>query len=165
MSESVGNVCTHCGKVVHPDRQRLCNHCGLPFRLPANPMQDFLDGALVVVRVYPGRTQADAAGAFQVEAVKVAELGYMPVAQSWADGRPGLGRVLALGLLASSMRPNGALTVTYQRQRIAEHDPAIQNSDAPGADTKDCPQCAETVRGAAKICRFCRHEFPEVADP
>jgi uncharacterized protein (DUF58 family) len=25
--------------------------------------------------------------------------------------------------------------------------------------TKICPQCAENVRAAAKICRFCRHEF------
>lgn len=27
--------------------------------------------------------------------------------------------------------------------------------------TKVCPQCAEEVRAAAKICRFCRFEFPE----
>lgn len=29
------------------------------------------------------------------------------------------------------------------------------------ADTKICPQCAEEVKAAAKICRFCRYEFPE----
>lgn len=27
--------------------------------------------------------------------------------------------------------------------------------------TKICPQCAEEVKVAAKICRFCRYEFPE----
>jgi uncharacterized membrane protein YhdT len=26
---------------------------------------------------------------------------------------------------------------------------------------KKCPQCAETVRAEAKICRYCRSEFPE----
>lgn len=28
---TVGRVCVHCGKTVATDRQRLCNHCGLPF--------------------------------------------------------------------------------------------------------------------------------------
>jgi len=27
--------------------------------------------------------------------------------------------------------------------------------------TKVCPQCAEEVKAAAKICRFCHYEFPE----
>ena len=27
------------------------------------------------------------------------------------------------------------------------------------ADTKTCPMCAETVKHAAKICRFCNHKF------
>src|SRR5437879_4607788 len=27
-------------------------------------------------------------------------------------------------------------------------------------DRKRCPQCAETVKKAAKICPFCRSEFP-----
>ena len=29
------------------------------------------------------------------------------------------------------------------------------------AKSKICPQCAETVKAAAKICRFCRYEFGE----
>jgi hypothetical protein len=28
--------------------------------------------------------------------------------------------------------------------------------------TKACPQCAERVKAAAKICHFCRYEFPVV---
>jgi hypothetical protein len=35
----------------------------------------------------------------------------------------------------------------------------------PVATTKTCPQCAEQVQVAAKICRFCRFEFiPTTAD-
>lgn len=26
-----GRVCVRCGKIVAPDRDRLCNHCGEPF--------------------------------------------------------------------------------------------------------------------------------------
>lgn len=28
---------------------------------------------------------------------------------------------------------------------------------------KRCPDCAESVRAEAKICRFCRHEFADAA--
>jgi hypothetical protein len=31
--------------------------------------------------------------------------------------------------------------------------------------TKMCPQCAEMVKAEAKICRFCRYEFPPDASP
>src|SRR5262249_2403654 len=29
----------------------------------------------------------------------------------------------------------------------------------PVSDTKECPDCGETVKAAARICRFCRYEF------
>lgn len=28
-----------------------------------------------------------------------------------------------------------------------------------GVDQKDCPECAETVKGAAKVCRYCGYRF------
>jgi hypothetical protein len=100
----------------------------------------------IIVRAYPGRTQADASVLFQSDAVMLAGKGYRPLSQSWADGRAGTGRVLMLGLAANSIRPDGTLTVTYQKLEI---------EDA----TKVCPRCAETIKAAAVVCRFCGHEY------
>ncbi len=77
----------------------------------------------VVVRVYPGRTQTDAAALYAEEAVSLALAGYLPVAHSWAVGEPRVGRVLALGMVgAAALRPRGALVVSYVH-RDAWHSP------------------------------------------
>jgi hypothetical protein len=39
--------------------------------------------------------------------------------------------------------------------------PAKPAPPPPPSPTKKCPDCAEMVQAEAKICRFCRHEFPE----
>ena len=98
------------------------------------------------MRTYKGRTQGDAAMLFSDDAQELAVKGYVPVAQSWADGRPGIGRVMMLGLAAGMQRPNGTLTVTYKFEGVADA-------------TKICPQCAETVKAAAMMCRFCQYKF------
>lgn len=68
----------------------------------------------VVVRVYPGSDQVDAAMAFAREANLLAGVGYLPAIQSWAVGDPGVGDALADGNPgAGANRPQGALTVTY----------------------------------------------------
>jgi len=30
---------------------------------------------------------------------------------------------------------------------------------------KTCPKCAELIKAAAKICRFCQHEFADETEP
>ncbi|MBP2311868.1 DUF6232 family protein [Azospirillum soli] len=35
----------------------------------------------------------------------------------------------------------------------------VKPAAALAADTKDCPRCAETIKAAAKACRFCGYEY------
>jgi hypothetical protein len=60
-------------------------------------------------------------------------------------------------------------TLSAGRAYVATPDktppPAIETPAAVGSPTSDtgmktCPRCAEEVRAAAQICRFCRYEFP-----
>jgi Uncharacterised protein family UPF0547 len=44
-------------------------------------------------------------------------------------------------------------------QEPASDDPTPASTE--DAETKTCPQCAETVKAQAKICRFCRHDFEQ----
>jgi hypothetical protein len=44
------------------------------------------------------------------------------------------------------------------------HGSTVNSQPSPvafqdSAGTKICPQCAETVKGAARVCRFCSHSF------
>jgi hypothetical protein len=86
--------------------------------------------------------------------------------QSWAPGTYGAGAFLLALLLCFVLigflifvyllivKPDGVLSVTYELRAA----PVIPATVAPAAE-KTCPKCAEQVKVAATICRFCRHEF------
>ena len=112
----------------------------------------------VVVMSYPGRTQADAAEMFARHAREMAAMGYAPVSQSWAEGRPGAARLFSLGAAASVIKPKGFLTVTYVMREAA---PPARVEVVPD-DTMPCPRCAETIKRAAKMCRFCQLDLTAV---
>jgi len=38
----------------------------------------------------------------------------------------------------------------------------VEESPAISSDSKECPQCAESDKPAAKICRYCNHEFASI---
>ncbi len=90
-----------------------------------------MDSPPVIVRMYLGREQADVIPSYQADAAALASLGYLPVAQSWGDGQWSEGAVLiavvltifAVGLLILAYmfvsRPEGTLTVTYERREAA----------------------------------------------
>ena len=64
--------------------------------------------------------------------------------------------VLALGFLA-------LLWISRFVYQLVKGPPR-ENEDLDGPEDeptfKVCPQCAEEVKGAALICRYCRYEFP-----
>ena len=151
-TEKVPSSCPSCGRasMMKPDPpyDYWCGACKLTF---ASTRTVVVPPPMVAVWSYPGRTQADAAEIFAGHAVEMAAQGYSPISQSWAEGRPGVARVLMIGLFASMIKPKGFLTVTYALRQ----DAAL--STPPAADdTMACPRCAETIKKTAKICRFCQ---------
>jgi len=96
----------------------------------------------------------------------MAAQGYFPASQSWAPGTWGCGAFLGALLLCVLLvgivififllivKPDGTLSVIYEFRAVSD-----SSAKAIPGDEKTCPQCAETVKAAAAICRFCRYEF------
>jgi len=107
-----------------------CRACGIerPPDVEIAPPSDVWvapDGP-IAVRVYRAHQQADAVADFQSDAALLAEKGYHPVSQSWAEGQWGCGAwlvalilcVVVIGILVFIymliVKPDGTLTVTYE---------------------------------------------------
>lgn len=128
-----------------------------------------------------------------VDAEALAQRGYYPYSQSYVEGSwSGMAWVLAflamillVGIIILAYmiaaKPAGTLTVLYERRvpqpltvmtapiaALPAATPALAASPVAtiDAETKVCPECAEVVRAAARICRFCRYEFaPSPTEP
>lgn len=106
---------------------------------------------------------------FQEDAAEMASHGYFPTSQSWAPGSYGCGAfllalilfVFVIGILIFiyllMVKPEGTLSVTYELREDAA--PAKDANPYRDKTEKTCPQCAEQVKSAAKVCRFCGHSF------
>jgi hypothetical protein len=114
----------------------------------------------VIVKRYFG-SQARATELFHADSNKMRARGYFPTSQTWAAGQWGCAAflfalvlcVILIGIIVFIymiiVKPDGTLTVTYELR----------------AQEKTCPQCAEEVKAAALICRFCGFQFsPGILD-
>src|SRR5262249_50149329 len=111
----------------------------------------------VVIRTYKGE-QEQATKLFQAEAADMAALGYVPTTQSWAPMPVSWVRWRGVGFYG---RPHGTLTVTYARQTVS----TSQRQTASSVEEKTCPQCAERVKAAALVSRFCGYKFTLAEGP
>jgi hypothetical protein len=117
----------------------------------------------VLVKTYKGNENA-AAKEFQADAAVLASEGYYPTSQNYAPGSYGCGSFIVALLLCFVfigiivfvymlfVKPPGVLSVTYELR-------APSPAPGPAEAEKVCPRCAERVKAAAKICRFCNFEF------
>lgn len=122
-------------------------------------------GEPVIVRTYRG-SQSVAMADYQADAARLAAQGYFPISQSWAPGSYGCGTFLLALLLCFILvgvlvfiymlivKPEGTLSVTYEFRGVP---PGPEYAIAVAE--KACPRCAEQVKAAALVCRFCGHEF------
>ncbi len=123
-----------------------------------------------LARSYRGRSRDWIERVRKRDAELLAQRGYFPTAESFIAGawrgRDWLAALLivllfGLGLLVLAymlvVRPGGTLTVFYARDFLRDTRTADVSSMADAADdTMACPRCAETIKRAAKMCRFCQ---------
>ena len=128
-----------------------------------------------MVRRYKGASQADTLRDFEIEAAVLSKAGYIPTTQSWTRGQWGtsawilafLALIFVIGIIVLvymiAVRPAGELVVTYEFKPTAM--PSGRDETTRDGPTKVCPQCAEEVKAAALLCRFCRYEFGQPPPP
>ena len=64
--------------------------------------------------------------------------------------------VMGLGAATVAL---GGLMMRFPTKALLITGAAIPDGEKALMASKDCPQCAETVKGGAQVCRFCGFKF------
>lgn len=134
---------------------------------PANEVRgiDYGHADRTIIKTYKGN-QEQATAAFQKDVSEMETQGYYPISQTWVPGSYGCGAFLlalilcflVIGILIFIymiiVKPAGTLTVTYELRPLSGH-----SKESISSEEKTCPKCAEQIKAAAIVCRFCRHSF------
>ena len=108
-------------------------------------------------------TRMVALGVFALAAPKKRKIKEWCVGVRWVDSK-GLKRVTVFEFTGSNPEGNANEAATKLMRHIqvpASHPELISAAqETARGDTKACPYCAETIKAAAIVCRFCNRELP-----
>lgn len=118
-----------------------------------------------MLRKYPGSPDASYRR-FNKAAKRLSREGWTPVSERYEHGSWGIfaflialllcliliGILVFIYMIIVKPTGKGTLYVTYERTVEIDED---EDED----ELKTCPECAESVKEAARICRYCRYEF------
>jgi hypothetical protein len=101
--------CAACGAMID-DLFAACTACR-----ELRPVEGGWPDGPTLVLLYPGDTQVDASSRYRYHAWQLSSLGYVPVATSWGQERPGASSAFFFANLEEAYRI-GTLLVTYVRE-------------------------------------------------
>jgi hypothetical protein len=99
-----------------------CDACGAypddlwaacPACLELRPVGTRWPSTDLLIVLYPGDTQVDAAARYRTQAAELARVGFTPLATSWGQERPSAGAAMLAAHLEEAYRV-GTLLVTYR---------------------------------------------------
>lgn len=133
-------------------------------RIPRDSVEEvtFDDKSQIAQRLTA--TRMVALGVFALAAPKKTKIKEWCVAVRWVDAK-GLKRSSVFEFSGSnpeeSANKAGNLLMKYIQQHPQPAEAIKSAQAAVVADSRTCPFCAETIKAAAIVCRFCNRELPE----